>query len=306
MKTSAAKIILVYIMLCFIWGSTWLAIRFGLESLTPFFSAGIRFLLASVFIFLMMKYRGVGLQTDKISIRLYLIMGFLSFVIPFGLVYWAEQFVPSGIASVLFAVFPFFVLIFSYYFIEDSSIDVFKISGIILGFSGIVVIFSDEFTGEITDYLVGMIAIVLSATMQSGIVITIKKYGHHLNPLSMNLIPMFIAGISMTIIGITLEDTSSNSFELSGVLSILYLAFFGSLVTFTSYYWLLKKINIVILSLVAFITPITALILGYFIYDENLTTGDFIGSSLVLIGVLGANIGNLIKLKKASVFKTDG
>ena len=122
MKAGSVKIFFVYAMLCFIWGSTWLAIRFGLETLTPMYSAGVRFLLASFFILILMKIRGVSLQLDKISIRLYLVMGFLSFVIPFGLVYWAEQYVPSGMASVLFAVFPFFVAIFSFLFIARDSL----------------------------------------------------------------------------------------------------------------------------------------------------------------------------------------
>jgi drug/metabolite transporter (DMT)-like permease len=117
----------------------------------------------------------------------------------------------------------------------------------------------------------------------------------------MNFIPMLIAGISMLVIGFSLEDTSTNSFGLNALLSILYLAFFGSVVTFTSYYWLLKKINIVILSLTAFITPITALILGYLIYNEQLTTKDFIGSAFVLVGVLIANLGNLLNMRKGTV-----
>jgi drug/metabolite transporter (DMT)-like permease len=270
------------------------------------YSAGVRFLLASFFILILMKIRGVSLQLDKISIRLYLVMGFLSFVIPFGLVYWAEQYVPSGMASVLFAVFPFFVAIFSFLFIARDSLDIFKIFAIVIGFTGIVIIFSDSFGGDITDYLIGMFAIVISATMQAGIVTTIKKYGHHLNPLSMNFVPMLIAGISMLVIGLVFEDTSKNSFGLNAVLSILYLAFFGSVITFTSYYWLLKKINIVILSLIAFITPIVALILGFLIYDEQLSTNDFIGSAFVLFGVFGANMGNLLRMRKKAIIKEDG
>lgn len=306
MKAGSLKIFLIYTMLCFIWGSTWIAIRFGLETLTPLYSAGIRFTLAAFFILILMKIRGVRLQLDKISIRLYLVMGFLSFVIPFGLVYWAVQFVPSGMASVLFAVFPFFVAIFSFLFFASESLDIFKIFGIVIGFSGIVIIFSDSFGGDITDYLIGMFAIVLSATMQAGNVTTIKKYGHHLNPLSMNFVPMLIAGISMFVIGLAIEDTSTNSFGLHAVLSILYLAFFGSVITFTSYYWLLKKINIVILSLIAFITPIVALILGFLIYDEQLSTNDFIGSAFVLFGVFGANMGNLLRMRKKAIIKEDG
>lgn len=305
MKPTGLKIVSVYVMLCFIWGSTWLTIRLGLESLTPIFSAGMRFSMASIFIIILMKFRGVRLQWDKISIQLYLIMGFFSFVIPFGLVYWAEQFVPSGMAAVLFAVFPFFVAIFSYISISRDSIDKFKITGIILGFLGIVIIFSDSFGGDITDYLLGMIAIVLSGMMQAGIAVIIKKYGHHLNPLSMNFVPMVIAGISMIILGLSIENTSANVYGTDAILSILYLALFGSVVTFTSYYWLIKRINLVILSLIAFITPIVALFLGYIIYDEQLSTRHFVGSSLVLLGVLAANLGNMLKMNEGRFIKRD-
>ena len=297
MQTTRLKIVSVYVMLCFIWGSTWLTIRLGLESLTPIYSAGVRFSLASIFIIILMRFKGVRLQTDKLSIKLYLIMGFFSFVIPFGLVYWAEQFVPSGMAAVLFAVFPFFVAIFSYISISKDSIDKFKIIGIILGFLGIVIIFSDSFGGDITDYLLGMIAIVLSGIMQAAIAVIIKKYGHHLNPLSMNFVPMLIAGISMILLGFAIENTSANIYGIDAILSILYLALFGSVVTFTSYYWLIKRINLVILSLIAFITPIVALFLGFILYDEQLSTRHFMGSTFVLLGVLAANLGNMLKMK---------
>ncbi len=306
MRVTGLKIISVYAMLCFIWGSTWLTIRIGLESLTPIFSVGIRFSLASVFIIILMKIRGVSLQWDKISVRLYLIMGFFSFVIPFGLVYWAEQFVPSGLASVLFAVFPFFVAIFSYIAIPNETVDRYQILGIILGFLGIVIIFSKSLGSNITDYFLGMVALVLSGIMQASIAVTIKKYGHHLNPLSMNFVPMVIAGISMLIIGFLFENISTNVYDENAILSILYLAFFGSVVTFTSYYWLLKKINLVILSLIAFITPIVALFLGFLIYNEQLSSRHFIGSTFVLMGVLAANLGNLLKIKKGMILKTDG
>ncbi len=303
MKSAGAKVVLIYVMLCFIWGSTWLAIRLGLESLTPLFSAGLRFSLASVFIIGLMRIRGVSLQWDKTAVTLYLIMGFFSFVIPFGLVYWAEQFVPSGMASVLFAVFPFFVAIFSFIFIPSEKIDLFKIAGIILGFSGIVIIFSDAFTGNVTSYLLGMMAIVLSAIMQAGIAVTIKKLGKQLNPLSMNLVPMAIAGISMLFIGWMIEDLSTIRFDAAAVLSIFYLAFFGSVITFTSYYWLLKKINIVILSFIAFITPIIALILGFVFYNEELSTRHFVGSAFVLVGILAANISNMIRYRREKLIK---
>ncbi|MDH3268582.1 MAG: EamA family transporter [Ignavibacteria bacterium] len=305
MSKLAVKVFLAYLALCLIWGSTWMAIRVGLESLTPLFSAGLRFSLASIMIFALMKIKSIPLQTDKVSIRLYLLMGFFSFVIPFGLVYWAEQFVPSGMAAVLFAVYPFWVVIFSYIRMPSEFIGFYKIFGTILGFAGIVIIFSDSFDGDLTNYLIGMFAVVLSGIMQAWIAVSIKKFGNHLHSLSMNFIPMVIAGISMIAIAFFTEDLSTIRMDENAILSILYLAFFGSVITFTTFYWLIKRINLVILSLIAFITPIVALILGYFIYSEVLSTRHFIGAAMVLTGVFWANLGNLLKLRKGSIIKAE-
>lgn len=292
------KVVSTYILICLIWGTTWLGIKASLESLTPFMSAGTRFFLASFVIFLIMKFNGIKLQTDRLSVRLYFLMGFFSFVIPFGLVYWAQQFVPSGLSAVLFAVYPFFVAIFSYFRIPEEKIGLIKVAGIILGFSGIVVIFSDSFGQNISDYILGMLAIVLSGIMQANIAVTLKKSGGHLHSLSMNLIPMLLAGFFMVLISITIEDYSANTFDLNAVVSVSYLALFGSVVTFTSFYWLLKRVNIVILSLIAFITPIVALFAGWIIYNEQLTSRHLTGSALVLIGLLWANMEAYIKYRK--------
>jgi len=298
MKSTTAKIIFAYVLLCLLWGSTWMVIRASLESLTPFISSGARFITASVFILILMKLRGVSLQKDKEAIRLYVLMGILSFVIPFGLVYWAEQFVPSGLASVLFGVYPFFVALFSFFRIPTESIGKIKIIGMTLGFIGIVVIFSDSFTTDLSNLFIGMVAVALSGVIQAWIAVTIKKSGKHLNPLSMNLIPMFIAGVAGLIIGLMMEDLSKVKIDNTAILSVLYLAFFGSVVTFTTFYWLMKKINVVLLSLIAFITPIVALFLGWIFYKETLSTQHFIGSSLVLVGLLFANLESVFNQKR--------
>lgn len=300
MNNGNARVAGTYLLLCIIWGTTWVAIKASLESLTPFMSAGTRFLLASAVIYTIMKLNRIKLQTDNLSVKLYLLMGFFSFIIPFGLVYWAQQFVPSGLSAVLFAVYPFFVAIFSYFRIPEEKIGIVKIIGIILGFSGIVIIFSDSFGAVISDYIVGMLAIVLSGAMQANIAVTLKKSGGHLNSLSMNLIPMLLAGFIMMLVSLTTEKPSQNIFDLNAILAVSYLAIFGSVVTFTSFYWLLKRVNVVILSLIAFITPIVALIAGWIIFNEQLTTRHFIGSVTVLAGLLWANAEAYLKYKSLS------
>jgi len=294
MESDKFKIGSGYILISLIWGSTWLAIRVGLDYLTPILSAGIRFLLASFLIYGLMKIRHISLQTDPHSMKLYFVLGIFSFAIPFGLVYWAEQYIPSGLASILFAVFPFFVIIFSKIAFPNHKIFIGQIVGVTIGFIGIVVIFSRNLSINFTNDFVGMIAVFLSATMQAGIAVVVKKYGGHINSLSLNFVPLLIGGIIMIPLAFILEESSTWNFTVSAIGSIFYLAFFGTLVTFTIYYWLMKKINIVILSITSLITPIIAVLLGWIFLNEKLSFQDIIGSSLVLIGILIANFRGLI------------
>ena len=297
MKNEKLKILVIFSLLCLAWGSTWGVIRLGLESLTPFISVGLRFTLASILILIVMKFRNVKIQMDKIALRLYFIMGFGSFVIPFGLVYWAEQFVPSGLSAVLFAVYPFFVVLFSYLAIPSEVIGFSRIFGIVFAFTGIITIFYDGLNIDIASYIWGMFAIVLSGIMQAGNAVTLKKYGQHLDPLSMNFIPMIMAGISLVIIGVLVEDTSKLIFDSKAFFSIIYLAVIGTVLTFTSYYWLLKRESVILLSLIAFITPILALIIGWIFFAEKLSDRVLAGSVLVLLGLLAANFSTFKKMR---------
>jgi putative membrane protein PagO len=287
------KIPSVYLIISLIWGSTWLAIRIGLESLTPFLSAGLRFLVAALVIYLLMMYKKLPIQNDKVALKLYFQMGFFSFIIPFGLVYWGQQFIPSGLASVLFGVYPFFVAVFSKISMPQEKIEVIKIVGMIFGFAGIVFIFSDNLDFKLDSDFLGMSSVLLSGIMQSAIAVAIKKNGKHLNSLSMNFIPMLLAGFVMTIGAFFVEDLTRIVVDFKAVSTVLYLGVFGSVVTFTSYYWLLKRINILLLSLIAFVTPVIALILGWVFYNESLQNHHLIGSGFVLIGLLVANLSNI-------------
>ncbi len=290
-------IALGYLAICLIWGSTWLVIRLGMESLTPFISAGVRFTIASTVIFTVMKIRNIPLIVDGSAMKIYLTGGFFSFLIPFGLVYWGQQFISSGLASVLFAVYPFSVAAVAHFSLSEERLKKTKVLGMLIGFTGIIIIFSDNFTirFNMMEFL-GMAAVVGSGIIQSFVVVLIKKEGKHLNPFSMNLVPMAIAAVGFLITGFLVEDVSRNRFDLPGTGSVLYLGIFGSIVTFTTYYWLLKKVSVLFMSLIAFITPIIALILGWLVYNEKLTLFHLTGSIFVLTGLLISQ-SELIKKK---------
>ena len=289
MKNESLKVFSGYVLICLIWGSTWMAIRIGLDSLTPIFSAGLRFSSAAVFVFLMMKFRKITLQKDLHSVKLYLILGFFSFIIPYGLVYWGEQFIPSGLTSIIFAVMPFFVILFSKIFITESAVGRDQIYGTIIGFGGIVIIFSENLVMNVPGYLLGMLAVLLSSSIQGWIAVHLKKHGGKLDPLAMNFVPLVIAGICMTVLGLIFEDRTNWLFNANAIGSIFYLGFFGTSIAFTTYYWLMKKINVVLLSLSTLITPIIAVLIGWLILDEKFSLRELFGSVLVLIGILFAN-----------------
>ncbi len=298
MKKENILIVLGYLAICLLWGSTWLAIKIGLKSLTPFISSGARFVVAAIFFFIIIKLRSIKVQTDKLAIKLYLIMGFFSFAIPFGLVYWGQRFIPSGLASILFAVYPFFVIIFTKIFFKEEEVSINKIIGSIIGFSGIIVIFSDSLKIQLGIAILGYLAVISSAIMQAFVAVLLKKYGKKLNPVSMNLFPVLIAGILLTIIGVLTEDLSKIKIDSNAVISVLYLATFGTIATFSTYYWLMKKISVVLLAISAFITPIVSVFLGWLILDEKLSFQEIMGSILVLVGILIANLKGLISLFK--------
>ncbi|MBU1113927.1 MAG: DMT family transporter [Bacteroidetes bacterium] len=305
MKSESLKIGLGYILITLLWGSTWLAIRIGLDSLTPMFAVGTRFFIASFFVLIVMKISKVELQTDPLSIKLYLFLAFFSFIIPFTLVYWGEQFVPSGLTSIIFAVFPFFVILFSWLLIPNEHVGIYKLIGVLIGFIGIIIIFWKDMSLDLSENSLGMIAILVSAIIQGLVAVVIKKHGNKLNPLSMNYVPLLISGIVLIPVGLIFEDSSSLVFDSKAISSILYLAFFGTVITFTTYYWLMQKINVVILSLSTFITPIIALILGVVFLSEKFDTNHIWGSSLVLMGILFANFRGLFNYYKAKEKRID-
>jgi len=296
LKKENLLILFGYVSICLLWGSTWLAIKVGLKSLTPFISSGARFIVAAFFFFIIIKVRGIKVQTDKLAVKLYLIMGFFSFAIPFGLVYWGQRFIPSGLASILFAVYPFFVIIFTKLFFKEEEVTANKIIGSIIGFSGIIVIFSDSLQIQTGIAFLGYLAVISSAIMQAFVAVLLKRFGKKLNPVSMNLFPVLIAGLLLTLTGLLTEDTSKIKIDSNAVASVLYLATFGTIATFSTYYWLMKKISVVLLAISAFITPIVSVFLGWLILDEKLSLQEIMGSILVLIGILIANLKGLLSL----------
>ena len=293
MKSERALVVAGFVAISIVWGSTWLAIKVGLGSMTPIFGVAMRFTLAAVILFLLLRLRGERLLWGRENLPVFLVLAFFSFSFPFVLVYWGEQYIGSGLASILFATYPFVVAVFSHLFLPGERLSVFKIGGTLLGFAGVVVIFrADLATG--TAGFPGMAAIVLSTVLQGFSLVLVKRMGKHIPPVQLTLGGMSLSVVLLWAMAFLMEDPSALRFDAAGIGSIAYLGTFGSVLTFVVYYWLLKRVEAVFLSLTSLITPILAVVLGAVILDEVLPATIYTGAAMVLAGILFANGSDIL------------
>lgn len=289
MHPERIKIFLAFATSCLVWGSTWLAIKLGLSGMPPLLGAGLRFLLASVILFGIVKVWRIPVPMTSDAKKIYATLAILSFTIPFAFVYWAEQYIPTGLASILFACYPFWVALFSYFMLKNEPLNVFKISGIVLAFTGMVVIFSGDVHIADTRAFIAMILMVTNTILQAYSLVLVKKIGQPINPFAFNFVGMMVSSILLIGASVMLESHDGIVWNTATVGSILYLGIVGSVIVFAAYFWLLKRVEAVYLSLVSFINPIVAVLLGAIVLGEKLDPNVFLGASFVLLGLLVAN-----------------
>jgi len=293
MNSGQSRIAAGFILVSIIWGSTWLVIKVGIGSVPPFFAAAMRFALASLIIFVIMRLRGEQLPTDRVAVRLYLTLAVLSYSFPFALVYWGELYIPSGLASILFAVYPFVVAIGSHFVLAGERMNVPKMAGIVLGFAGVLTIFWGDMRPSEGSGL-AMIGILASTVMQGSSLIIIKKQSRDISPASLSLGGMCIGVVILTVLAFIFEDVGDVHLDAIGIGSILYLATFGTVVTFLTYYWLLKRVQAVYLSFVTLVTPALAVFLGAVLLGEKLEPNVFTGATAICAGIVVANGRDII------------
>lgn len=278
--------IVIFITLCLIWGSTWLAIKIGLEGSPPFLAAGYRFLLAAAFLglfSLIFQRHGFNFKGKWPYVFL---AGLFTYPLSYGLVYLGTQHVESGMAAVLFAIMPFFVAILAHYFVPGEKLTLTKIFGMVIGFIGIVVIFAENLSFRGSHILWGMMAIVASSFCSSSGSIIMKKHLKNLRPVPLTTLQTGIGGILLLAPGLLFESPDDFSYNIRTLGSLVYLGILGTAVTFSLYLYLLHKMEVTKLSTIAFITPVIAVILGIAYRHETMNWAGIVGSAMVLFGVI--------------------
>jgi drug/metabolite transporter (DMT)-like permease len=272
--------------LILIWGSTFSVIQVGLEYIPPMTGIALRFAIASVLLLTLAWKKGIPLGRSRRERRLWWVNGLLTFCFSYWVTYWAEQYLPSALAAILYATFPLFVGLLAHWMIPDEPLTREGLAGAALGILGVAWIFADDLSGLGGPMLVPAALVMLLSPLSASVAnVAVKKWGSGLHPLSVTAVPMGICAVIMGSLALVFESDREIIWNLRSVGSLLYLGIMGSAVTFTLYFWLLGFLRATRLSLITFGVPIMALLIGVVIRNEPVTLGMLGGTALVLTGV---------------------
>jgi len=272
-----------------VWGTTYAAIRVGLETVPPFTGVALRFAIATVVVLLVARLVSPDWRQGGNRWGLWTFNAICHFVIPYGVTYWAEQWLPSGLAAVIFSSYPLFVAVLAHLMLRGERLSWLSSVGVLLGFAGVALIYSDDL-GALADPQARLAAgVILLSPLASAVGdVAIKKYWTHVHAVSLTAPSLGITAVIMGAMALTLEDWRPSATPLEGWLIILYLALFGTALTFTIYFRLLARVRVTGLSLITYGIPIIALAVGTFWLGEVITPRVIAGAFLVLVGVAAA------------------
>lgn len=284
MPSSFARAALVAL-LCVIWGSTWIVIRGGLDDLPPLTSAGARFLLAALVMSALAPWLAPREGGSRAPLRLSLVVGVLQFGVSYAAVYWVETRLPSGIVSVLWAVNPLLVAIATRRYLRGEKLDVRQWSGLAVGFGGVALLFFrdlDRFGPGAVPAALVLFASPVAAAIATTVV---KRQGGGVSSVELNRNGMWIGAACLCAAALAFERDASVTWSSAAIASVAYLAVIGTVVAFGLYFWLLRHTAAHRLSLISYVTPAIALLLGAWIGGEELSRYTIGGSIAILIGV---------------------
>jgi drug/metabolite transporter (DMT)-like permease len=277
------RMMLAFFAIYFLWGTTFLAIRIAVEELPPLFAAGARFLIAGVLLFGFMLAKGEARPNAR-QWRNLLVLSLLMFVAEYGPLFWAEKYVPSGIVSVLAATIPILTLVLEMLVLRQQRWRASLAAATLFGFAGVGVLLLPS--GEKHFGFGPCVAILAGCTTWSlGTVLSRSMNLPKARPVT--------AGATMMLGGAMLLLLSAGFGELHpmphvslrALGALLYLIIFGSLLAFTAFVWLLAHMPATRVASHAYVNPIVAVALGYFLAGEPVTARTLAGTALVLISV---------------------
>ncbi|HEX6587899.1 MAG TPA: drug/metabolite exporter YedA [Longimicrobiales bacterium] len=285
--TSRGKLVAAFAAVYLIWGSTYLAIRFALETLPPFLMAGARFLTAGAIVYGWMMASGAEHPT-RTNWRDGLIVGGFLLLGGNGGVVWAEQFVASGIAALLVATLPIWMVLFDWLRGSGRKPTGRVATGIALGFAGLVVLVGPQSLGSGGVPMLPALALVLASVSWAWGSLYSRGAVQPSSPMMATALQMLCGGALLVVAGsLTGEwaDFDPGAASLRSVLALFYLMVFGSIIGYSAYIWLLRHASPAHVSTYAYVNPVVAVFLGWLLADEPITARILTAAAIIVAGV---------------------
>lgn len=285
----AWKTLLAYGIIYFVWGSTFLAIRVGVHEVPPLLFAAMRFLAAGLVLCVWTMARGER-SPDRRQWQSILLIALLIFLFDYGLLFWAEQHVPSGVAAVMMATIPVFIALAEILFLRTQRLTVRLTLALLIGIAGVAVLVSRSLnlSGTPIDSVGAMALIVASMSWAIGSVLT-RKLPLPSSKMVSSGAQMLAGGALLTIAAGALgefHDFHPRAVSGAAWFSLLYLIVAGSIVGFTAYLWLIHHESPTKVGTYAYVNPVVAVVLGYFLADEAIGMRTIAGTAFVLVSVV--------------------
>ncbi|MFN0158275.1 MAG: drug/metabolite exporter YedA [Bacteroidota bacterium] len=286
---SKGRIVAAFAAVYIIWGSTYLGIRFAIETIPPFLMAGTRFLIAGSVLYAWMRLRGTPGPTRE-QWKSATIIGALLLLIGNGGVTWAEQIVSSSITALLIATTPLWFVMLDWMGGSRTKPNAGIIAGLVVGTLGVLLLIGPwESTNEHSISLIGMAVLMVATIAWAAGSLYSKKTELPASPLMSTAMQMLAGGALLMIVGFAAGEErrlNPETFSFLSVASLLYLTVFGSLIAFSAYVWLLRVASASRVATYAYVNPVIAVILGWAFAGEELTLRTMIAAAVIIVGVV--------------------
>ncbi|HSH65767.1 MAG TPA: EamA family transporter [Bacteroidia bacterium] len=272
MKTEM-KAFLALSVVCVLWGTTYLMIKIGVETIPPYFFCAIRQLSAGLVLWLIVPFLRKKFNLSLSDVIKQVIPGILMIVMGNAVIAWAEKYIPSGLAALIVSAMPLYVTLLNFLIGKEKSINTQILLGLLLGCFGIVLIFKDNLADLTnTNYLTGIIASFVASFCWAAGTVYMKVNTFRTDSFINSAIQFTSSGIVLFIFSFFVEDYGNLNMVSSGsIWALVYLVFFGSILPYMCYLYAIKNMKVELVSVYAYINPFIAILLGTFILDEKLT-----------------------------------
>jgi len=271
------------------WGTSYLFIKIGLETLAPFTLIAGRLFLGAIVLGIALWLSKAALPRDRATYGNLVVMAIVNIVVPFSLITWGEESIDSSLAAILQATTPLFTLVVAALAIDEEAITLNRLVGLIIGFGGVVVLFSSGLGGGGSGQLTGMIAIVLSSISYAcgAVFVRIRMKGQP--PTVPAFFQVGIAFLIISVLAILLDPPIALPPEGRSVFAVVWLGVFGSSLAYLIFFRLVHTMGPTRISLIAYVMPIVAIVAGMLVLNEVLEPQTIVGTAIILSGVGLAN-----------------